>query len=77
MVARPDPNRGSVVKAWVRVMPGVVPGEALARELQDHVKRNLAPYMYPRVVEFVDNLPLTSAGKITRRTLRARAAGKE
>ena len=77
VVAKPDPDRGSVIMAWVRVMPGVVPGDALARELQDHVKRNLAAYKYPRVVEFVDEYPLTSSGKISRRTLRARAAGKE
>ena len=77
VVARPDADRGSVVMASVRVMPGVVPGDALLRELQDHVKRNLAAYKYPRVVEFVEEFPLTSSGKISRRTLRARAAGKE
>ena len=77
VVARPDPDRGSVVMAWVRVMPGVVPNDGLVRELQDHVKRNLAAYKYPRVVEFVDEFPLTSSGKISRRTLRARAAEKE
>ena len=75
VVAGPDPDRGSVVVAYVRVMPGVVPGDALRRELQDHVKRNLAAYKYPRVVEFVEEFPLTSSGKISRRTLRARAAG--
>jgi acyl-coenzyme A synthetase/AMP-(fatty) acid ligase len=77
VVARPDPDRGSVVMAYVRVMPGVVPGDALVRELQDHVKRNLAAYKYPRVVEFVDEFPQTSSGKISRRTLRARAAGED
>ena len=73
VVARPDPARGSVVMAFVRVMPGVIPGGSLARELQDHVRHNLAAYKYPRVVEFVDEFPLTSSGKISRRTLRARA----
>ena len=77
VVAKPDPDRGSVVMAWVRVMPGVVPDDALVRELQDHVKRNLAAYKYPRVVEFVDEFPLTSSGKISRRTLRAQAAREE
>ena len=62
--------------AWVRVMPGVVPSDTLVRELQDHVKRNLAAYKYPRVVEFVEEFPLTSSGKISRRTLRTRAAGE-
>ena len=77
VVARPDPDRGTVVMAYVRVMPGVAAGNALARELQDHVKRNLAAYKYPRIVEFVEEFPLTSSGKISRRTLRARAAGEE
>ena len=77
VIARPDSDRGSVVMAYVRVMPGVAAGDALARELQDHVKRNLAAYKYPRVVEFVEEFPLTSSGKISRRTLRSRAAGKE
>ena len=76
VVASPDPDRGSVVMAYVRVMPGVVPGDGLVRELQDHVKRNLAAYKYPRVVEFVEEFPLTSSGKISRRTLRARAADR-
>ena len=75
VVAKPDPDRGSVVMAYVRVMPGVVPGDELVRELQDHVRRNLAAYKYPRVVEFVAEFPLTSSGKISRRTLRARVAG--
>ena len=74
VVAKPDPDRGSVVMAYVRVMPGVIPRDTLVRELQDHVKRNLAAYKYPRVVEFVEEFPLTSSGKISRRTLRARAA---
>ena len=77
VIARPDPERGSVVMAWVRVMPGVAPSDALVRELQDHVRRNLAAYKYPRVVEFVDEFPLTSSGKISRRTLRERVAGKQ
>ena len=75
VIAKPDPDRGSVVMAYVRVMPGVVTGDGLVRELKDHVKRNLAAYKYPRVIEFVDEFPLTSSGKISRRTLRARAAG--
>ena len=67
---------GAVVMAYIRAMPGVETGEPLARELQDYVKKNLAVYKYPRVVEFVDTYPLTSSGKISRRTLRARAAGE-
>ena len=73
--AKPDPDRGSVVMAYIRLMPGVETSEPLARELQNYVKKNLAVYKYPRIVEFVDAYPLTSSGKISRRTLRARAAG--
>jgi acetyl-CoA synthetase len=72
VVASPDPQRGSIVKAFVRVKPGVVAGAALAEELQDFVKRNLAAYKYPREVEFVDDFPLTSSGKIRRGELRRR-----
>jgi acetyl-CoA synthetase len=76
VIGKPDPDRGSVVMAYVRLMPGVEPGETLARELQDYVKKNLAVYKYPRVVEFVESYPLTSSGKISRRKLRTRAAGE-
>lgn len=76
VVAKPDRDRGSVVMAYIRLMPGVETSEPLARELQNYVKKNLAVYKYPRIVEFVDAYPLTSSGKISRRTLRARAAGE-
>jgi len=73
VVGRPDPERGAVVAAFVRPMPGVERGPVLAKELQDFVKRNLAAYKYPRVVEFLDTFPLTSSGKISRRKLRERS----
>jgi acyl-coenzyme A synthetase/AMP-(fatty) acid ligase len=69
-VAAPDPERGSVVRAIVVLRDGE-PGEELARELQDHVKRTTAPYKFPRIVEFADELPKTSSGKIKRAELRA------
>jgi acetyl-CoA synthetase len=69
-VAAPDPERGSVVRAVVVVRGGYEPGEALARELQDHVKDATAPYKYPRIVEFRDELPKTASGKIKRAELR-------
>jgi acyl-coenzyme A synthetase/AMP-(fatty) acid ligase len=69
-VAIPDEERGSVVKAIVVLRDGD-PSEALAGELQEHVKRVTAPYKYPRVVEFADELPKTPSGKIRRAELRA------
>src|SRR5919108_665413 len=69
-VASPDPQRGHVVKAFVRVAPGHQPGEELAAELQRHVRDRLSAYAYPRKVEFVDDLPKTLTGKIRRSELR-------
>jgi acetyl-CoA synthetase len=71
-VAAADPERGSVVRAVVVLSEGE-PGERLARELQDHVKRVTAPYKYPRIVEFADSLPKTPSGKIKRADLRAQS----
>ena len=71
VVAAPDPERGSVVRAVVVLRADREPSDALARELQDHVKRETAPYKYPRVVEFADELPKTASGKIRRALLRA------
>ncbi len=68
-VAAPDPERGSVVRAVVVLRSGE-PGDALAAELQEHVKRETAPYKYPRIVEFADALPKTASGKIKRAELR-------
>jgi acetyl-CoA synthetase len=70
-VAAPDPERGSVVRAIV-VPRDREPGEELARELQEHCKRETAPYKFPRIVEFVAELPKTSSGKIKRAQLRGR-----
>jgi acetyl-CoA synthetase len=70
-VAVPDEERGSVVKAIVVLRDGD-PSDRLAGELQEHVKRVTAPYKYPRVVEFADELPKTPSGKIRRAELRAR-----
>jgi acyl-coenzyme A synthetase/AMP-(fatty) acid ligase len=69
-VAAPDPERGSVVRAIVVLREGREPSEALAGELQDHVKAQTAPYKYPRIVEFAGSLPKTSSGKIKRAELR-------
>jgi acyl-coenzyme A synthetase/AMP-(fatty) acid ligase len=69
-VASPDPDRGAICKAFVKLKTGVEPSEALKRELQEHVKRVTAPYKYPREIEFVDELPKTVSGKIRRVELR-------
>ena len=70
VVAAPDDERGSVVRAVVVLRDGYQPGNALARELQEHVKSQTAPYKYPRVVEFAPELPKTPSGKIRRADLR-------
>jgi len=72
-VSAPDAERGSVVRAVVVLRAGE-PSEALARELQEHVKRETAPYKYPRIVEFADELPKTTSGKIKRAELRRAGA---
>jgi acyl-coenzyme A synthetase/AMP-(fatty) acid ligase len=69
-VAAPDELRGQVVRAVVVLRDGYDPGEALGRELQDHVKSQTAPYKYPRIVEFAAELPKTPSGKIKRAELR-------
>ena len=65
----PDEERGSVVRAIVVLADGE-PTDELAGELQEHVKRVTAPYKYPRIVEFADELPKTPSGKIRRAELR-------
>ncbi|MGH7895940.1 MAG: acyl-CoA synthetase [Candidatus Binatia bacterium] len=72
VVASPDPDRGEIVKAFVVLRAGQPPTDALAKELQDHVKRVTAPYKYPRAIEFVESLPKTVSGKIRRVELRER-----
>jgi acetyl-CoA synthetase len=66
----PDPDRGTVVKATVILTKGWEPSEALKLELQSHVKKTTAPYKYPRIVEFVTELPKTISGKIRRVQIR-------
>jgi acetyl-CoA synthetase len=73
-VAAPDEERGSVVRAVVVLREGD-PGDQLARELQEHVKVTTAPYKYPRIVEFAEELPKTPSGKIKRAELRGAARG--
>src|SRR5207342_3376516 len=72
VVGIPHPERGQIVKAFVVLRPGHDADDALATELQDHVKAITAPYKYPRAIEFVGELPKTASGKIRRSELRAR-----
>jgi acyl-coenzyme A synthetase/AMP-(fatty) acid ligase len=74
VVGAPDPERYQIVKAYVILAPGFQPSDALARELQEHVKTVTAPYKYPRRIEFVAELPKTISGKIRRVELRAAAS---
>ena len=69
-VAAPDEERGAVVRAVVVLRGEYMPSPELVRELQDHVKRETAPYKYPRIVEFAEELPKTASGKIKRAQLR-------
>jgi 2-aminobenzoate-CoA ligase len=73
VVGVPDEARGMVVKAYVVVMPGIAADAALTTELQDHVKREIAPYKYPRAIEYVAQLPKTQTGKLQRFALRQMA----
>jgi acyl-coenzyme A synthetase/AMP-(fatty) acid ligase len=70
VVAAPDDERGSIVRAVVVLRDGYAPSPDLVRELQDHVKAQTAPYKYPRVVDFIDELPKTASGKVKRAALR-------
>ena len=72
ITAVPDPIRGQVVKATIVLAPAYKgkEGEQLIKELQDYVKRITAPYKYPRIIEFVNELPKTISGKIRRVEIR-------
>lgn len=66
----PDPVRGTVIKATVILAKGYTPSEELKKDIQNHVKNTTAPYKYPRIIEFVDELPKTISGKIKRAQIR-------
>jgi acyl-coenzyme A synthetase/AMP-(fatty) acid ligase len=71
-VASPDEARGHVVKAFVVLTEGVSGAAGLVTALQTHVKERIAPYKYPRAIEFIDALPRTPTGKVQRSALRRR-----
>jgi 2-aminobenzoate-CoA ligase len=74
VVASPDPERGAIVKAYVVLRPGHTGDAALTRALQEHVKATIAPFKYPRAIEYVTQLPRTQTGKLQRFELRRTAA---
>ncbi|MEA2979887.1 MAG: 2-aminobenzoate-CoA ligase [Alphaproteobacteria bacterium] len=74
VVGCPDEERGQIVKAYVVLRAGISGDAAMARALQDHVKGVVAPYKYPRAIDFVTDLPKTQTGKLQRFELRRRAA---
>src|SRR6185312_13690122 len=70
VIGVPDQERGQIVKACIVPQPGITTSAELAKELQDYVKSQIAPYKYPRAVQFMDALPKTNTGKIQRYILR-------
>jgi acetyl-CoA synthetase len=72
VVGKPDPVRTEIVKAFIVLKPGVAPTHELAGEIQDFVRRRLSAHEYPREVAFIDDMPMTTTGKVIRRLLRAR-----
>ena len=70
VIGKPDAARGSIVKAFVVLQPGSSGTEKLIEEIQQHVRGRLAPYEYPREIEFIDALPMTTTGKVQRKELR-------
>lgn len=72
VIGKPDPDRTHIVKAFVVLTAGYLPSETLVRELQLFVRGKLAPYEYPKEIEFIDALPMTTTGKVQRRLLRER-----
>ncbi len=71
VIGAPDEARGIIVKAFIILKPGIEKNEAMKKSLQDHVKQAIAPYKYPRAIDFVDALPRTETGKLQRFKLRA------
>ena len=72
VVPSPDAERGNVVKAFIVLTPGHTPSARLEDEIRQHVRGRLAPYEYPKEIEFIDALPMTTTGKVQRRVLRLR-----
>jgi acetyl-CoA synthetase len=76
VIGKPDATRGAIVKAFIVLQPGHLPSENLIEQIQTHVRGRLAPYEYPREIEFIDALPMTTTGKVQRKELRKREEAK-
>jgi acetyl-CoA synthetase len=76
VIGKPDATRGAIVKAFIVLQPTHSPSQALVEEIQAHVRGRLAPYEYPREIEFIDALPMTTTGKVQRKELRKREEAK-
>ncbi|MEW6690757.1 MAG: AMP-binding protein [Pseudomonadota bacterium] len=72
VIGKPDAARGAIVKAFIVLQAGFSPSEKLVEQIQTHVRGRLAPYEYPREIEFIDALPMTTTGKVQRKELRKR-----
>jgi 2-aminobenzoate-CoA ligase len=70
VIGEPSEERGQIVKAFVVLKPGFEAGDVLTRELQEFVKQQIAPYKYPRSIQYISALPRTSTGKLQRFKLR-------
>lgn len=77
VVPSPDETRGNVVKAFIVLAPGHAPSKGLEDDIQQHVRKFLAPYEYPKEIEFIDALPMTTTGKVQRRVLRERELARK
>jgi acetyl-CoA synthetase len=76
VIGKPDATRGAIVKAFIVLQPGHPPSPTLIEQIQSHVRGRLAPYEYPREIEFIDALPMTTTGKVQRKELRKREEAK-
>ena len=76
VIGKPDETRGTVVKAFIVLQAGYSADQKLVEEIQAHVRGRLAPYEYPREIEFIDALPMTTTGKVQRKELRRREEEK-
>jgi acetyl-CoA synthetase len=76
VIGKPDPVRTEIVKAYIVLAPGYEPSEILAADIRDWVKMRLSMHEYPREVEFIGSLPMTTTGKVIRRLLREKAAAE-
>jgi acetyl-CoA synthetase len=77
VIGKPDETRGTIVKAFIVLQPGHSPSAGLVEQIQGHVRGRLAPYEYPREIEFIDALPMTTTGKVQRKELRRREEAKQ